>query len=199
MAVLVEAKDGRIRLTFYFWQWLYLDPLVFDPVDDGERRHTTSTGSPSKKQTLPQFQAHINMAKYEAESGFCEGWVFDSAVRLGVLDLLGFFVWYGYAAYGAPGLDGMVQQQHQPHFQQPLSRNRFCNLSFSNIINFPFNINITIILALLLSTTSPSTTSTSLPEDLSDSISSLRVGQWTMESNGHGAGSPILPRASPRV
>ena len=85
--------------------------------------------------------------------------------------------WIGW--YGAS-----MQQQQQPHFQQPLSRNRFCNLSFSNIINFPFNINITIIFALLLSTTSPSTTSTSLPEDLSDSISLLRVGQWTMESNG---------------
>ena len=51
------------------------------------------------------------MAKYEAESGFCEGWVFDSEVRLGVLpvrvDLLGFFAWYGYAAYGAPGMVGM--------------------------------------------------------------------------------------------
>ena len=72
VVVLVEAKDGRIRLAFYFWQWLYLDPLlVFDPADDGERRHTTSTGSPSKKQTHLQFQAHLDMAKYGAESGFC--------------------------------------------------------------------------------------------------------------------------------
>ena len=71
----------------------------------------------------------------------------------------------------------------------PVSSSRnFCNLSLSNMVMFLFNINITIIFALLLSTTSPSTTSTSLPEDLSDSISLLRVGQWTMESNGHGAG-----------
>ena len=67
--------------------------------------------------------------------------------------------WIGW--YGAS-----MQQQQQPHFQQPLSRNRLCNLSLSNMVMFLFNINITIIFALLLSTTSPSTTSTSLPEDL---------------------------------
>ena len=100
MAVLVEAKDGRIRLTFYFWQWLYLDPLVFDPVDDGERRHTTSTGSPSKKQTLPQFQAHLNMAKYEAESEFCEGWVFGGKA------------WSSASACGSAGVLRQIGRAH---------------------------------------------------------------------------------------
>ena len=46
-------------------------PLVFDPADDDECRLATTTASPSKKQTHLQFQAHLDMAKYEAESGFC--------------------------------------------------------------------------------------------------------------------------------
>ena len=66
----------------------------------------------------------------------------------------------------AGGLDGMVHHRCNGN-SNPISssRNRLCNLSLSNMVIFQFNINVTIKPALL-STTSPSTTSTSLPEDL---------------------------------